>query len=122
MTEDICKCRLQIDVDTGTKLDAEVCMSWDNVRTIWYYTLLVEHLNIPPYWSKIKGDLDVPLLEVVSTCPTYMVQPTRDSIAPLVVESAVVPPADLPPGVSFDSAHGSYQANIRVGNKFMFLG
>jgi len=124
MTEDTCNCRFQIEVDASVKLEAEVCMSWDNVKTIWYYTLLVGHLNVPPYWSKIKGDLDVPLLEVVSTSPSYTVesQPTRDSIATLPDDSHCISPADLPPGVSFDSVHGAYQANIRVGNKFMFLG
>lgn len=124
MTEDSCNCRFQIDVDASTKLEAEVCMSWDNVKTIWYYTLLVEHMNVAPYWSKIKGDLDAPLLEVVSTSREYVVeaQPTRDSIASLPDESPVISPADLPPGVSYDSSQGSFQANIRVGNKFMFLG
>jgi hypothetical protein len=124
VSEDSCQCEFKIEAGSMPTLNAQVCMSWDNLKTLWYYTLLVDNLNVPPCWSKIKGDLDSPLLEVVSLAPAYStdLQPTRDSVAPLPMDSPVVPPADLPQGVSFDSANGSYQANIRVNNKFLFLG
>lgn len=110
-------CRFQIDVPGTGQLEVEVLMSWDLIKMIWFYSLLVNRMSVPPHWSKFRGEMpEVSILEVVAASA----EPTIEQVAPPPFVPEV--PAVLPQGVSYDSLAGSYQANIRQNNKFLFLG
>jgi len=110
-------CHFQIDVTGGEQLEAEVLMSWDMTKMIWFYSLLVNRLSITPYWTKFRGEMpEVSIPEVAGACS----EPVIEHVEPAPVVPEI--PAVLPQGVSYDSASCSYQANIRQNNKFLFLG
>lgn len=113
-------CRFQVDVAGSAKLDVEVLMSWDTIKMLWLYTLLVNHMAVPPYWTKVRGELSVQIPEVVGDASST----SNAAVEPLLPEPSMVPevPLELPQGVSYDSSSQCFQANIRQNNKFMFLG
>jgi len=110
-------CRFQVDVAGGSKLEVEVLMSWDMIKMIWFYSLLVNRMSVPPYWTKFRGEMpEVSIPEVVGDSS----EPLTEHVEPAPVVPEI--PAVLPQGVSYDSSSCSYQANIRQNNKFLFLG
>jgi len=121
----------RLEVDSGQRLDAVLKMTWNSLAMVWRYTLTVQGVEIPLYWSKGKGDI-VPapeLCEVLAAegLPTPSAPPEAELSQ--VAEDQPVPesvaPTEqlLPQGVSFDALGGSYQATIRSKTgKFVFLG
>jgi len=118
----------QVDALGGHKLNVEVSMLWDQRKMIWKYSLSVNHILVPACWTKTGG-------EVIGMVPPEVwfegAPLAQAAEAPLAEEaplpeelprSPVAAPADLPQGVSYDSSSGSYQANMRVNNRFVFLG
>lgn len=115
-------CRFEVDAGDNLKLEVEVLMSWDAIKMIWLYTVCANHISIQPYWSKVRGEIPMSVPEVVGACPANYSAPYREVGAAELQEEPFVPPVDLPQGVSYDSVSRSYQANIRINNKFQFLG
>lgn len=122
-----------IEVAPREKVHATFSMTWENAKWQCQYDLKVRtegisgsHIQRVPFsWSSVGG-------EVAGLEPLVIVQ-SEDLGQPGVTSEPVrvqqvEPPEDelpqnLPQGVSFDSATGSYQANIRATTgRFIFLG
>jgi hypothetical protein len=120
--ENNCNCTFQVDVPDSPKLDVEVMMSWDVKKVLWYYTLLVNHINIPACWTKPRGEIGVPVPEVVGGVPVAALLDPDPASIELAREPLTLSTDQLPQGVSYDADSGAYQANIRVSGRYMFLG
>jgi hypothetical protein len=119
--ENHASCTFSVDATTGEKLDVEVIMSWDGLKMIWMYSLSANHLSVPACWTKVRGDTGQPNIEVLGDASPQGASVPQQFSEPDPVQF-VAPPVELPQGVSFDAAGGCYQANIRMNNKFVFLG
>lgn len=118
-------CPFQVMLGEGQKLDAEARMEWFPRRALWMYSLTVNHIMVISCWSEAGGSVDVNIPEVVGEArgaPVAVSEPSGHVESEEDVPALPVGMVSLPQGVSYDSASGSYQANIRVGSKFMFLG
>jgi hypothetical protein len=111
-----------LDVGEGVHADGELTMEWEPDKKIWRYALSVNHIAVPVIWTKTGGWLDKMCPEVVGACPS---QPTVLPVEQQTAEDAArqaLAAQILPQGVSYDAENGSYQANISVNGRFVFLG
>mmetsp|Transcript_131688 Transcript_131688/g.232841 ORF Transcript_131688/g.232841 Transcript_131688/m.232841 type:complete len:301 (-) Transcript_131688:142-1044(-) len=112
----------KVDVLDGHKLDVEVSMTWEQIKQIWIYCLCVNHISVPACWTKTGGELAGVLPPEVWGEGAPLEEAAEAPLPEELPREPVAAPADLPQGVSYDSSSGSYQANIRVNNRFVFLG
>lgn len=133
MTDMSCEARFNIEAANGELLDACVRMRYDLILVIWKYSMTVNGVDIPIYWTKTKGVVQPPVeppVIVAEAAPladladmSQRFAPECARLDPVEVAPDDTCPEELPQGVSFDAAAGSYQATIRgKTGKFIFLG
>jgi len=116
-------CAFEIQIDESTKANAEVKMFWDTFLMIWTYNFSVNNISIHHCYTKTHKD-------VVNFVPPEVIgapdEPPQAAATSKDVEAEAKENSrtamELPQGVSYDASCGSYQANIRMHNRFVFLG
>jgi len=132
MTDMSSEVRFDIQAADGQLLDTCVRMRFSLKEVLWKYFMSVNGVDIPACWTKTKGDIpDCGTPIIVSEAETALdgtSLPHRFVPECVKLERIEVPSEDakeeeLPQGVSFDAALGSYQANVKgKSGKFIFLG
>lgn len=121
MAEDNCERHFELDNPDGTKAMADVRMDWDERQKIWKYSLKVNTVPVPTFWTSSWGQNDEVMPPEVSNFGVNLEDvPSPPDSLPCQMEHREL--ESLPQGVSYDAAHKAYQANMMVRGKFMFLG
>jgi hypothetical protein len=111
-----------IQVAPELEVYAALQMSWVALERKWRYVLTVNHVDVPAYWVKGQEPLEVDPVVVLAELPA---PPPSPEAAQLMPREELRPAGDesLPQGVSFNTASGCYEANIRnKAGKFLCLG
>lgn len=126
--------QIPFDVQVGEqrlRVPAIVSMTWQPEKMLWDYSLSVDNVDVPVYWTKMHGQVfasaRVPTVienEVVESAILAAMDP---SAPPESCELDQCPSAQvdevLPQGVSYDRSSGVYQATIRAkSGRFVLLG